>query len=1139
MRKFIHNLTQKGIAASLLLACISSPAQEPLKGFRYAKETAPQGNEWENPELIALNKEQPVAWFFNFHDIKSARTILPENSKWWKSLDGEWSFHWSANPSERPADFHQSNFDYSQWDKITVPSNWNLVGLKKDGSQKYGTPIYVNQPVIFYHEVKVDDWKEGVMRTPPANWTTYKHRNEVGSYMKEFSLPRKWQNKEIFLHFDGVDSFFYLWVNGQYVGFSKNSRNTASFDITSYLKEGKNTVAVEVYRSSDGSFLEAQDMFRLPGIYRSVYLTARSKTSVKDLVVIPELNSGNQKGVLHIKSTLKNYLPEDKNNYTLTYSLYANKLYSDKTSNSPVAKAYSMPCFIPSQQETLCETKLTLEHPNLWSAEEPNCYTLVAELKNKQGNVKEIVSTLVGFREIEIRDTPAEQDEFGLAGRYYYFNGKTIKFKGVNRHEHNPVTGHHLSREDMMQDVILMKKANINHVRNCHYPDDPYWYYLCNRYGIYLEDEANIESHEYYYGDASLSHPKEWENAHVARVMEMVHAHVNHPSIAIWSLGNEAGPGHNFVEAYNHLKEFDASRPVQYERNNDIVDMGSNQYPSIRWTNAAATGKLNIKYPFHISEYAHSMGNAVGNLADYWKAIESSNYICGGAIWDWVDQALYNYTPDGRRYLAYGGDFGDFPNDGQFVMNGIIFADRTLKPQYHEVKKVYQNVAISVHDLAKKEFQIFNKSYFTDMSNYQLNWQLVNNGKTISSGGTSLAPIGPREKKTVRINYPDVPKQGETFINFQFALKKSLPWADKGYAQYDEQILLQKAQNLPLIQDKSFPRPFVEENEDQILVKGEKWSVRFSNRTGNIESLVYDGKELFSEGKGPRLHAFRAFTNNDNWMYESWFQNGLHNLQQKAEGKASVQENLDHSVTINYRVEVQAPNGATIHGGTSSGHNTIEEHISRPFSKEDFRIVANQAWTVYGDGSVELRTSLVSNRPNTVLPRLGYIMELPDKYQKIRYYGRGPIANYNDRRTSQNIGLYESTVDQEYVHFPKPQEMANHEECRWIQLFDNNGSGASFIAHTQFSTSVYRNSDLELTLASHVHELPQTGKIYLHLDQMVTGLGGNSCGQGGPMEQDKTYGTETTFGFILRPISKNIQQVWVKSAQKDPQMPSL
>ena len=1128
------------IALSLLLLGISANAQVRLGGYRYEQQDAPTGKEWESPEDIALNKEQPHAWFFSFQDVKTAKEILPDNSKWWKSLDGKWAFNWSPDPASRPEDFHQQGFDYSKWDKIDVPSNWNLVGLGKDGSQKYGTPIYVNQPVIFYHEIEVDDWRKGVMRTPPTNWTTYKHRNEVGSYIREFELSGKWANRKVFINFDGVDSFFYLWVNGQYVGFSKNSRNTARFDITPYVNAGKNTLAVEVYRSSDGSFLESQDMFRLPGIYRSVYLTSKPKTTIRDINIIPDLGKQNTEGQLDIKTYIKNYDKKDKDDYIIYFSLYANKLYSSKTSVLPVAKASSIPCFIPSGQETLCETKMEINDPKLWSAEEPNCYTLVAELKDKKGQVIDIISSTVGFRDVEIRDTPADQDEFGLAGRYYYLNGKTVKLKGVNRHEHNPITGHALSRNDMMQDIILMKRANINHVRGCHYPDDPYWYYLCNKYGIYLEDEANLESHQYYYGDASLSHPKEWENAHVARIMEMVHSDVNNPSIVIWSLGNEAGPGNNFVTAYNALKAFDKSRPVQYERNNNIVDMGSNQYPSIAWVNEAVTGKANIKYPVHISEYAHSMGNAVGNLTDYWKAIESTNFLCGGAIWDWIDQSLYNYTDKGERYFAYGGDFGDFPNDGQFVMNGIIFADRTPKPQYYEVKKVYQNVAVELEHAQNGNFTIFNKNYFTDMSLYDLKWDLVRNGEIIRSGSADLGKIGPRQQKGLHISYDEMDKDAEYFINFRFLTNKDLPWAKKGYQQYDEQIRLQElGARSPINQHMNTSKMELSQTEEAIRINGKDWNISFDNRSGNISSLKYGKQNIFKEGEGPSLHAFRAYTNNDNWIYENWFRVGLHNLQHKAVAAPVIENNADGSITISYRVEVQAPNGAEIKGGWSRGHNTIEEHADKPFDKNSFRFLIHQDWTVYGDGSVELDSRISSNKPDVVLPRLGYVMALPDEYENIRYYGRGPIANYNDRKTGQNIGIYNSTVDQEYVNYPKPQEMSNHEECRWITLANKGGKGAAFIANDLFSTSVYRNSDMELMMTNHINELPETGKVYLHLDKKVTGLGGNSCGQGGPLEHDKAYARDTEFGFMIRPLSGNMKDLWVSPAQEGPEAPIL
>ena len=788
-----------------LLCCtltVQSFADQPLEGFTYATLNAPTGAEWESPENLALNKEQPHAYFFPFQDLESARKVLPENSKFWQSLNGDWKFHWAPDPDSRPADFYQTNYDVTSWDVIPVPSSWNIYGIQKDGSLKYGTPIYVNQPVIFQHSVKVDDWRGGVMRTPPANWTTYKHRNEVGSFRRDFEIPQDWDGREVFISFDGVDSFFYLWINGKYVGFSKNSRNTANFNITPYLQKGKNIVAAEVYRSSDGSFLEAQDMFRLPGIFRTVALYSVPKVHFRDLVAIPDLDATYTDGSLTINADIRNLDKKAAKDYKVYYSLYANKLYSDENTlvdgvSSPVIEK-----IVPNEIGKV-QTVFQVKAPNKWSAEFPYRYTLVAELKDKKNRTIETVSTIVGFRKVEIKDTPASEDEFGLAGRYYYVNGKTVKLKGVNRHESNPAVGHAITREMMEKEIMLMKRANINHVRNSHYPDDPYWYFLCNKYGIYLEDEANIESHEYYYGAASLSHPVEWQNAHVARVMEMVHANVNNPSIVIWSLGNEAGPGKNFVAAYDALKKFDTSRPVQYERNNDIVDMGSNQYPSIGWVRGAVQGKYDIKYPFHISEYAHSMGNACGNLIDYWEAMESTNFFCGGAIWDWVDQSMYNYDPKtGTRYLAYGGDFGDTPNDGQFVMNGIVFGDLEPKPQYYEVRKVYQNIGVKAVDVEKGVFEIFNKYYFKNLADdYYLMWSVYEDGKAIQATLKKDINLAPRQRMQISLPYNRAAfkKDAEYFVKVQFILKDKMPWADKDFVMAEEQVLVKEATDRPLI----------------------------------------------------------------------------------------------------------------------------------------------------------------------------------------------------------------------------------------------------------------------------------------------------------------------------------------------------
>uniref|UniRef100_UPI0039A53CAC glycoside hydrolase family 2 TIM barrel-domain containing protein n=1 Tax=Ornithobacterium rhinotracheale TaxID=28251 RepID=UPI0039A53CAC len=1096
-----------------------------LAGFKYAQEPAPTGKEWQSEQELSLNKEQPRAYFFSFDSEENARKVLPENSSFWKSLNGNWKFHWVKTPEERPKDFFKPSYNVNQWDNIEVPSNWNMVGVQKDGSLKYGVPIYVNQPVIFQHKVAVDDWRGGVMREPKKDWTTYIYRNEVGSYRRDFTLPSDWDGREIFIDFDGVDSFFYLWINGKYIGFSKNSRNTASFNITPYVKKGNNVVAVEVYRNSDGSFLEAQDMFRLPGIFRTVALRSTPKVQIRDLNVIPDLDAQYQNGALNITAEIRNLDKKTAKGYTLAYKIFENKLYSDE--NQPVKNVAVQAHLgnVKSNQTEISKTVLKLDNPKKWSAERPYRYTLLAELKDKKGKVVDRVSTYVGFRKVEIKDTPAAQDEFGLAGRYFYVNGKTVKFKGVNRHETNPVRGHAITRQQMEEEVKLMKRANINHVRNSHYPDDPYWYYLCNKYGIYLEDEANIESHEYYYGKASLSHPEEWRKAHIARVMEMAHANVNNPSIVIWSLGNEAGPGKNFEYAYQALKNFDPSRPVQYERNNDIVDIGSNQYPSIAWTYGAATGKYNIKYPFHISEYAHSMGNACGNLADYWDAIESSNFICGGAIWDWVDQAMRNYDPKtGAPYMAYGGDFGDTPNDGQFVMNGIVFADLSPKPQYFEVKKVYQNIGVTRKG---NQLEIFNKNYFKDLSDYDVTWQLLENGTPVQHGTLDVGTIPARGKKTVNLPVAlnSLNQNAEYFLNIDFTLKSDQPWAKKGYVQAQEQFLLQKAENKASIAKVSQGTALqMQKSADFTTISGKDFTVKFDNHTGAIFSLKYGEENIFVNGEGPQLDAFRAFVNNDNWAYQKWFELGLHNLKHKATA-ANVVKNANGTYTLYFTVESQAPNAAKILGGTSSGHNEVEELKDRKFGEDDFKFVTNQIYTVYKDGSVELQANISSNNPNVILPRLGYTMELPKKFDNFTYYGKGPHDNYNDRMAGAFVQIYKNKVKDEFVNFPKPQDMGNHEGVRWLALTDAQEQGAVFIPNSPMSASALEYSAMDLIMAPHPHELPKSEKIHVRIDAMVTGLGGNSCGQGAPLAKDRVYAKPHSMGFIIRPAGRNLSQI--------------
>ncbi len=1147
------NLTRHAFVLALAALAVGLKAQEPvlLEGFDYQQTPAtPKGNEWQSPQSLALNKRQPRAYTFAFPDVDAAKGVLPQRSTFWKSLDGTWKFHWSKDPDGRAKGFEAPSFDVSAWDDIAVPGSWNVQGIQPDGSLKYGVPVYTNQKVIFQHRVAVDDWRGGVMRKPenPA-WTVNAYPNEVGSYRRQFDVPAAWAGRRIVVHFDGVDSFFYLWVDGHYVGFSKNSRNTASFDITRFLGgKGAHTLAVEVYRNSDGSFLEAQDMFRLPGIFRSVYLTSEAEVSIADLVVRTSWIQNNKAGGLSgqqdaeiaIDATVSNLSSKRLKDLYVDYRVWPVELYGDDVQSAepldvtapadasvkPLATAVSTPLALAAQSakrpDIQCPTAVThtavaLKGCRTWSAEAPYRYVLTAELKDKKGTVYDVRSTFFGVRTVEIRKTAAKDDEFGLEGRYFYVNNRPVKLKGVNRHETSPTRGHAITREQMQQEVFLMKRGNINHVRNSHYANDPYWYYLCDKYGIYLEDEANIESHEYYYGEASLSHPKEWQPAHVARNMEMVRAHVNAPSIVIWSLGNEAGPGQNFVAAYDAIKAFDTSRPVQYERNNDIVDMGSNQYPSVPWVESVAKGTAGVKYPFHISEYAHSMGNAGGGLADFWRAMESSNFFCGGAIWDWVDQAIAVPLPGGGVRMNYGGDFGDLPNDGMFCMNGVMLPDLTPKPEYYEVKHVYQNVGVTLTDTLAGKIEVFNKNYFIDLNSVWPTYRLLRDGVEVAHGNVKgfngMHPARKAHTYTIPYTYAELDPHSTWTAIVEFVLVNDMPWAEKGYVQMSEELLVRAADALPAVEERNLRAP--RKVQPTLTAKAGTVTVVFDNQTGTLQSYTVEGQELIGQQGGPRLDALRAPVDNDNWMQRGWYQNGLHCLQHRAT-LTGYDQLRDGRTVIAYTIVSQGTHAGEIVGG-SSGRYSIRQ--GRELTEDDFHFTTNVVWTLHPDGALQMESYIAGSNPMLALPRLGYLLQLPTQLNHLTYFGRGPQNNYNDRQAGAFLGCYSGSVQQQFVAFPKPQDMANREDVRWLALTADGGPGLLFAStHEPVATSCLPWSDLELTFAPHPDQLPASSATWLHIDVKDTGLGGTSCGQAPPYRSQRALAGDYRMGFLIQPV---------------------
>ncbi|MBR1927851.1 MAG: DUF4981 domain-containing protein, partial [Bacteroidales bacterium] len=713
-----------------------------------------------------------------------------------------------------------------------------------------------------------------------------------------------------------------------------------------------------------------------------------------------------------------------------------------------------------------------------------------------------------------------------LAGKYFYLNGKPVKLRGVNRHETEPSMGHAVTREVMEEDVRLMKRANINHVRCSHYPDAPYWYFLCDKYGIYLMDEANIESHHYRYGEASLSHPVEWKDAHVARMVEMVSSDYNHPSVLIWSMGNEAGPGKNFEYVYSAARAIDPMRPIQYERNNDISDIGCSQYPRVAWVRKVATGEGDVKYPYHINEFAHSMGNALGNFAQYWQSIDSTNFFMGGAIWDWVDQSLWNYTPDGVPYLASGGNFGDVPNDGQFVMNGVLNGDRSPKPQYFEVKKVYQNLYTSLSKVSGKvaEICLFNRNYYEPCS-YDARWSLVADGEVIRRGSFDASAIPPRGKVSREIRIGSLPKNKECYLNVSYALKEDMFWAEKGYEVCADQmclppVILSEAKDPGKAKRGRAPKHFVDMETGNLVVKGRGFLAEFDTSKGTLASLKYKGKDVIVPGEGPRLNAFRAIINNDGWAYMNWFEHGLYNLGHTASGMTVTGEG--GLLKIGFEVTSKAPYGAHLEGDTASPTCSVIEDRD---SVNVMVLTSKVEWTVDRKGTLTLHSKITSDHPDIPLGRLGYIMRVPESLSTLTYYGRGPVENYSDRYTCAFVGKYGSKIADQVQNYTKPQDMANHEQVRRVSLTGADRRGILFEAAVNslrcsdfgrpvMSVSALPYSAIDLVTASHQFELPAPGDTWLCLDAADSGLGGNSCGPS-PLDEDRVF-PEAEFGFVIR-----------------------
>jgi beta-galactosidase len=989
--------------------------------------------DWENPDVVGINKEPGHCTLVPYSDIETAIKAERKASRFYKSLNGNWKFHWVRKPADRPLDFYESGYDVSTWGQIPVPSNWQMHG--------YGIPIYLNVPYPF-----------------PPNPPYIPHDyNPVGSYRRGFTISEEWKGRQIFLHFDGVKSAFYVWVNGEKVGYSQDSMTPAEFNITKYLKSGENILAVEVYRWSDGSYLEDQDMWRLSGIYRNVYLFATPQVHIRDFFVRTDLDESYTDATLMIRPKITNFTDESLEGWTIEAQLYDPE--TEPVLGQPLSRTVSS--IIDEKYPQRDNVKFALlEHkvsnPKKWSAEFPNLYTLVLTLKDAEGKTIEAESCRVGFRKVEIKDGQL------------LINGRAIKLFGVNRHEHDPDHGRAIPVNRMIQDIKLLKQHNINAVRTSHYPDDPTWYDLCDHYGIYLIDEANLESHGL---KGYLSNVAGWHNAFVERAIRMVERDKNHPSVIFWSLGNETGCGPNHAAMSAWIKEYDPTRPIHYEGavgdpvDYPYVDMISRMYARIPQIIRLATDP-NDNRPMVLCEYAHAMGNSVGNLKEYWDAIRSHKRLIGGFIWDWADQGLRKKSPDGKEFWAYGGDFGDTPNDGNFCCNGLVQPDRKPNPSLYEVKKVYQRIHVLPVDILAGKFRIYNEYDFLNLDFADIRCELVADGLVIKKGTLPKLSIPAGAQRNIQLDFekPDFQPGAEYWIKIIFTLAADTSWAKKGHIlAWDQFKIPFDVPPTPVVDPNTIPSLTLKQDSQKIIVSGSDFELVFGKDSGALESFDFNGKQLIASALVPNF--WRVPIDNDEG-------NGMPK-------RLGIWRNAGPNRTVNTvnakQVKpqiVRITTESAIPVGTNSTYKTI--------------------YTVYGNGDIIIDSTFTpagDNLPD--LPRFGMQMAVPGRFNNLTWLGRGPQENYWDRKTGAAFGLYSGNVNNLIHLYVRPQENGNRSDVRWMALTAPEGVGLVAVGMPTIDVSAWPFTMQELEKAKHIHELPHRDTITVNLDYKQMGVGGD------------------------------------------------
>ena len=995
-----------------------------------ASQTTDHKPYWQDVQVVAVNKEYPRSAFMTYDDRTDALSGKYENSPYYRLLNGTWKFYFVDSYKQLPANITDADVDVSGWNDIKVPGNWELQG--------YGTAIYTNHG----YEFKPRNPQ------PPL----LPEENPVGVYRRDIEVPAEWMDRDIYLHVAGAKSGLYVYINGKEVGYSEDSKNPAEFLINPYVKAGKNVLTLKIFRWSTGSYLECQDFWRISGIERDVFLYSQPKAAVRDFRIKSTLDDTYKNGILALEADLRNHR-DAAASLTFAYELLDKQgkvvASEEKTVNVPAGK-----------QETVRFDK-QLADVLTWTSEAPNLYKVLMTVK-EGGKVTEVIPYNVGFRRIEIK--PIEQ----LAGNgkpyvVMFVNGQPIKLKGVNIHEHNPATGHYVTEELMRKDFELMKQHNINSVRLCHYPQDRRFYELCDEYGLYVYDEANIESHGMYYNlskGGTLGNNPEWLKPHMDRTINMFERNKNYPSVVIWSLGNEAGNGYNFYQTYLWLKQADKdwmARPVNYERAQWEwnSDMYVPQYPGAKWLEAV--GKQGSDRPVVPSEYSHAMGNSSGNLWDQWQAIYKYPNLQGGYIWDWVDQGLDAYDENGRHYWTYGGDYGvNAPSDGNFLCNGIVNPDRTPHPAMAEVKYAHQNVAFEAADLAAGKFKVLNRFYFTNLKKYMISYEVKANGKTLKRGKVSL-DVAPQQAADLDVPVSGLkPKAGtEYFVNFAVTTVQPEEGVPAGYEIAHEQFRL-PVDPLPVKVATGGSPLEVKTVGDELIASSGKVTFVFNKKTGVATSYKVNGREYFKDGFGIQPNFWRGPNDND---YGNGAPKRLQVWKQSSKNFNVVEASIamdgkDAVIKADYLLAA-----GNLYRMTYRIHPSGAVKVDAVFTSTDMKAAETEVseatrmatFTPGNDAARQAASKLE-------VPRIGVRFRLPANMDQVTYFGRGPEENYVDRNAGTLIGEYSSTAEELYFPYVRPQENGHHTDTRWLSLTQKNGKGLTVRADSIIGFNALRNS---------------------------------------------------------------------------------